>query len=104
MRPTRQRLTRSQKYRPCKTAAPPVAASGADISAIASADTSGLLFTIAVSRLPTVQTIKKTSTTNTGGVFSSEWNHQEYRPTPQAAATIHTGATTRTNVQRFRYW
>jgi hypothetical protein len=46
-----------------------VAASGADISPIASADTSGLLLTIAATRPPTVQTIRKTSTTNTDGVL-----------------------------------
>src|SRR3954454_2443973 len=104
MTSTKQRLTRSQKYIPCSTAAAPIAASGADISAIASADTGALLFTIAVSRLPTVQTTRKIRTRNTGGVLSSEWNHQSYRPTPHAAATIHTPATTPAKAQRLTYW
>src|SRR6478736_6497394 len=75
MQPT-LRLTRSQKYRPCNTAAPAVAASGADMTATASADSNGLASTIAMSRLQTVQTTTKTSSTKTAGVLSTEWNHQ----------------------------
>ena len=46
------------------------------MTATASADSNGLASTIAMSRLQTVQTTTKTSTTNTAGVLSTEWNHQ----------------------------